>query len=103
LNFKPILEVIDGRIEPGERVRTRKKSLKRIAELAVDRIGDRRPVYMAVIHANAKEDAEQVMELIAEQVPLTDQLITGVSPTVGTHTGPGTIGTAFMAGYDYQP
>lgn len=102
LNFKPILEVIDGRIEPGERVRTRKKSLNRIVELAVEKIGDRRPVYLSVIHANAVEDAERVMEMIGEQLPLKARVVTSVAPTVGTHTGPGTIGIAYMAGYDYK-
>lgn len=101
LNFKPILEVIDGRIEPGERVRTRKKSLSRLAELAVEKIGDRRPVYMAVLHANAVEDAELILEMVAEKLPLKHRMVTDVAPTVGTHTGPGTVGVAYMAGYDY--
>ena len=102
LNFKPILEVIDGRIEPVERVRTRKKSLNRIVELAVEKIGDRRPVYLAVIHANAVEDAEMVMEMMGERLPLKARVVTSVAPTVGTHTGPGTIGIAYMAGYEYK-
>lgn len=101
LNFKPILEVIDGRIEPGERVRTRKKSLNRLAELAIERIGDKRPVYLAVIHANAAEDAEKVMEMIGEKLPLKSRVVTDVAPTVGTHTGPGTVGVVSMAGYDF--
>lgn len=101
LNFKPILEVIDGRIEPGERVRTRGKSLNRLAELAVERIGDKRPVYLAVIHANAPEDAGKVMEMIGEKLPLKSRVVTDVAPTVGTHTGPGTVGVVSMAGYDF--
>ncbi len=101
LNLKPILEVIDGRIEPAERVRTRKKSLARLAELVVERIGDKRPVYLAAIHANAIEDAEQVLEEIAAKLPLKARMVTAVAPTVGTHTGPGTVGIAYMAGYDY--
>lgn len=101
LNFKPILEVIEGRIEPAERVRTRKKSLARLAELAIERIGDAKPIYMAAIHANAPEDAEYVLEQVAERIPLKARLVTDVSPTVGTHTGPGTVGLAYMAGYDY--
>ena len=35
LNFNPILELRDGRVEAAERVRTRGKSLERIRELAV--------------------------------------------------------------------
>jgi DegV family protein with EDD domain len=102
LNFKPILEVNDGRIEPLERVRTRKKSLARLAELTIERVGDKRPVYMAAIHANAAQDAEQVLEVVAESLPLKARMVTSVAPTVGTHTGPGTVGIAYMAGYEYQ-
>jgi DegV family protein with EDD domain len=101
LNFKPILEVIDGRIEPVERVRTRKKSLARLVELVIERIGDRRPVYLATLHANAMQDAQYLMEQIASELPLKSRVVTAVSPTVGTHTGPGTVGIAYMAGYDF--
>ena len=102
LNFKPILEVIDGRIEPAERVRTRKKSLARLVELAVERTGGKTPVYMAALHANAKEDAENLLDMVGEKLELKDTVLTDVSPTVGTHTGPGTVGLAFMAGYDFN-
>lgn len=102
LNFKPILEIKDGRIEARERIRTRKKSLHRLADLAIEQIGSQRPVYLAILHANAVEDAELVQELIADKVPLKSRIVTSVSPTVGTHTGPGTIGVAWMAGYDFK-
>jgi len=101
LNLKPLLQVVDGQIEPAENVRTRKKSLNRLAELAIERIGDQRPIYMAAIHANALEDAEMVLEQISKKLPLKDQIVTPVAPTVGTHTGPGTVGIVYMAGYDY--
>ncbi|MEJ2512260.1 MAG: DegV family protein [Anaerolineales bacterium] len=101
LNLKPLLQVVDGQIEPAENVRTRKKSLSRLADLAVERIGDQRPIYMAAIHANALEDAEMVLEQVSKQLPLKEQIVTNVAPTVGTHTGPGTVGIAYMAGYDY--
>lgn len=101
LNFKPIMEVIDGRIEPVERVRTRKKSLTRLVELAVEKIGDKQPVYIATLHANARDEAEQLMEMCSAALDLKGSVITEVSPTVGTHTGPGTLGLVFMAGYDF--
>lgn len=103
LNFKPILEVIDGRIEPAERVRTRKKSLSRLVELAAEKIGDKKPVYLAALHANAREEAEQLMEMCSAEMDLVDSVITDVAPTVGTHTGPGTLGLAYMAGYEFHP
>jgi len=102
LNLKPILQVVDGAIEPAENVRTRKKSLARLADMIIERIGDSRPIYMAAIHANALEDAEAVLEMIGEKLPLKARMVTSVAPTVGTHTGPGTVGIAYMAGFDYE-
>lgn len=101
LNFKPIMDVQDGRIEALERVRTRKKALARIAELAVERVKDDAPMYVAVIHANAADAAKEVLDMILAEVSPEESLITFVSPAVGTHTGPGTIGICTMAGYQY--
>lgn len=101
LSLKPLLEINDGRVEPLENIRTRKKSLARIVDVAVERIGDKRPVYMAILHANAYQDAEKVLAMINSRLDCKETLITDVAPTVGTHTGPGTIGIAYMAGYDY--
>src|SRR4030043_204018 len=62
LNFKPILELRDGRVEAAERVGTRRKSLSRIVELTVDQIGKRTPVRLSSLHANAPEDATYLLD-----------------------------------------
>jgi DegV family protein with EDD domain len=99
LNLKPLLTVQDGRIEPLERVRTRNKALARLAELAVEQLQGKSPVYVAAIHANSREAAEQVLGMVTAHVKADQTLITDVSPAVGTHTGPGTVGIAYLAGY----
>lgn len=98
LNIKPILEVRGGRIEAVERVRTRKKSLLRLIELVSERIGDRQPVRLASLHANAHDDAMEVFEEARTQLKIVESVFSEVSPVVGTHAGPGTVGLAFMAG-----
>ncbi len=98
LNFKPILELRDGRVEPIERVRTRGKSLNRIVELAVQQIGSRTPVRLSTLHANAPEDARLVMEEAAARLNPIEQVFSEVSPVVGVHAGPGVVGLVYMAG-----
>jgi len=98
LNIKPILELVDGRVEGIERVRTRKKSLQRLVELVEERIDGREPVRLSALHANAEDDAKEVLELAKSRIPHVESLLTEVSPVVGTHAGPGTVGLAFMAG-----
>ena len=98
LNFKPILEVQHGAIEAAGRVRTRKKSLQRLVELVEERVGGRTPLRLATLHANAHEEARALLEQVAPQMSAEESVFSEVSPVVGTHTGPGTIGIAFMAG-----
>jgi DegV family protein with EDD domain len=98
LNIKPILEVTGGRVEAIERVRTRSKSLNRLVEIIEERIGGRKPVRLATLHANAPEDARMLLDMANARLNATESIISEVSPVVGTHAGPGTVGLAFMAG-----
>lgn len=98
LNIKPILEVQDGVVEGVERVRTRKKSLARLIELVEQRVSGRKPLRLATLHANAQEEAHQLLKEAAELLQAEETVFSEVSPVVGTHTGPGTIGLAYMAG-----
>lgn len=98
LNIKPILEVQDGKVEAVERVRTRKKSLNRLVELIEDRAGGRKPVRLATLHANAAEEAKVLLDETSQRLDAVESVFTEVSPVVGTHAGPGTVGLAFMAG-----
>ncbi|MEX2161764.1 MAG: DegV family protein [Anaerolineales bacterium] len=98
LNLKPILEVMDGKLEAVERVRTKAKALDRLVELLVERVGGRKPVRLVALHANAPEDAKMLLAEGAKRLQPIETALSEVSPAVGTHTGPGTVGFAFMAG-----
>ena len=98
LNFKPILELRDGRVEAIERVRTRGKSLSRIVELAVEQIGARTPVRLSTLHANAPEDAKLVLQEASARLNPVETIFSEVSPVVGVHAGPGVVGIVYMAG-----
>lgn len=98
LNIKPILEVTGGRVEAVERVRTRQKSLERLLELTEERIAHRQPVRLATLHAQSPEDARTLLEMGKQRFGAVEHIFSEVSPVVGTHTGPGTVGLAFMAG-----
>jgi DegV family protein with EDD domain len=98
LNIKPVLEVQDGRLEAVERVRTRKKVMRRIAELAAERIGTNQPVRISALHANSAEDARMLLEEASELLNPVESFLSEVSPAIGVHTGPGTIGLCWYAG-----
>lgn len=98
LNIKPILEVTGGKVEGIEKVRTRKKSLNRLVELLDERIAGRQPVRLATLHANAEADAQECLNMAIERFNPIETVFSTVSPAIGTHAGPGTVGLAFMAG-----
>lgn len=98
LSLKPILEVVEGEFLGLERVRTHRKALDRLVDLLEERIGGRSPVHLAVLHANSIDVARQLLNQASSRVNPVETLIAEVSPAVGAHLGPGTVGLAFMAG-----
>lgn len=99
LNLKPILELQDGVLEPVDRVRTRSKATARLLDLLEERIDGRPNVRLAVLHAAAEPDARALLELAAERVRPVEQVFSEVSPVVGAHVGPGTLGMCFSVEY----
>ena len=98
LNMKPILAIQDGRVEGIERIRTKAKAQDRVLELTLEKVAGRTPVRLATLHANAAEDARALLTRAEQALNPVESIFTEVSPTVGTHAGPGTVGLAFMAG-----
>lgn len=98
LNLKPILAIQEGRVEGIERIRTKSKAQDRVLELCIEKVNRRTPVRLATLHANAAEDAKALLTRAEQALKPIESIFTEVSPTVGTHAGPGTVGLAFMAG-----
>lgn len=98
LNLKPILAIQDGKVEGIERIRTKNKAHDRILELTIEHVNQRSPVHLATLHANAAEDARELLTRAEQALKPVESVFTEVSPTVGTHAGPGTVGLAFLAG-----
>jgi fatty acid kinase fatty acid binding subunit len=98
LNMKPILAIQDGRVEGIERIRTKAKAHDRVLALTIEKVAGRTPVRLATLHANAAEDARALLTRAEQALNPVESIFTEVSPTVGTHAGPGTVGLAFMAG-----
>jgi DegV family protein with EDD domain len=98
LNLKPILGLRDGRIEAEDRVRTKSKALDRVLELVAKDVSGKSNIRLATVHANAEAEAVQLLERAAREVGAIETVVASLSPVVGAHTGPGTVGLAFMAG-----
>lgn len=97
LQLKPILEVTGGRVEAIERVRTKKKAHARLVELLTERTRGSGSVKLATLHANALDDAAALLADAETVLGNVDETVfSEVSPVVGTHAGPGTVGLAYI-------
>jgi len=95
LNLKPILTLKDGKVEGMERIRTKSKAHDRLMELVLERVKGKSNVRLATLHANAPEDAKSLLDRTAAKANAVETIFTEVSPVIGTHTGPGTVGLAY--------
>ena len=98
LNMKPILALRDGRVEALDRVRTKSKALDRLLELVSSDVRGQPNVHLATLHANAEQEARLLLERASRELNAVESVLSSVSPVVGTHAGPGTVGLAYMAG-----
>ncbi|MGA2502466.1 MAG: DegV family protein [Anaerolineales bacterium] len=98
LNIKPILELRDGRIESVEKVRTKSKAIDRMTDLVAEKVAGLTPVRLATLHANAENEARTALNAASLRLQPIESIFASVSPVIGTHAGPGTIGLAYMAG-----
>ena len=98
LNMKPILALRDGRVEAEDRVRTKSKALDRIFELVAADVRGKSNIHIATLHADAEAEAAQLLERATRELGAIESVLASVSPVVGAHAGPGTVGLAYMAG-----
>lgn len=99
INVKPVLHVDnEGRLIPLNNVRGRKKALISLVDQMEDRLKDysyNNDIFF-ISHGDCLEDAEFVADLVKDRFGINDSLIYYVSPTIGAHSGPGTVALFFM-------
>lgn len=95
LQVKPILHFVDKVIVPFEKIRTRKKAIKRIMELLEEEASKGDKLRVAFIHSNDEQTATQLRDEFSEKFPSIDTTIAYIGPVIGTHLGEGTISAAW--------
>lgn len=98
LKIKPILQIVDGKIEAAGSAVTRKKALEKMINLVEEGIAGRTPVRISPFHALDEETAQYLEDLCKQRFGPVESIISEVSPVVGAHVGPGTVSIAYMAG-----
>lgn len=98
LNLKPILTVAEGKVEAVERVRTKTKAIERLIEIITEKTAGQSPIRIASLHANAEPEAREMLGKLQQRLQPIETIPSTVSPVIGTHIGPGTVGAAYIAG-----
>ncbi len=97
LEVKPILTILDGKLQLLERVRTQGKAWARTVEVAVEACGGKKIERMAIIHVNALEAAQQFEKLVQAALPCPAEIMyIEMNPGLSIHSGAGLVGTVFV-------
>ncbi|ETB70895.1 hypothetical protein A943_12630 [Bacillus sp. CPSM8] len=95
LNIKPLLHVEDGKLVPLEKIRGKKKLLKRMIELMKERSVDLSGQTVGISHGDDEETAEEVKRMIEAEFQPGEIVVNMVGSAVGAHSGPGTLAVFF--------
>lgn len=95
LQIKPILHLLDGKVELLEKARGRKAAIDRILELLDQDQKERGMSQIMVLHVSAVQKAAELAQIIKARHG-RDAAITSIGPVIGMHAGPGTVGLVYV-------
>jgi len=95
LNIKPLIGMEDGVIVSLGQARSWRQAYAKIADMVQESVGASR-VKIAYVHAAAQDKVKKLSYLMEERVDVAESLVAELSPALGVHTGPGTIGVCYF-------
>lgn len=97
INIKPVLHVDnEGHLTSVCNVRGRKKALLKLVDIMGEHIEGYQNDIIFISHGDCPEDAQFVADQIKEKFGIDNFLIDYVSPTIGAHSGPGTVALFYL-------
>lgn len=100
IQIKPVLHINEeGKLVPVAKVRGRKKAMSTLIENMEQLLGSYKDqqVFIGIIHGDCEEDAKKLAQLIKEEFGYDNFVIEPIGPSIGAHTGPGTMGLIYLA------
>ena len=99
INLKPVLHINDeGKLVAIAKVRGRKKSLSAMISNMEAKIGSfkDKQIFIGILHGDCEEDAKMLRDMVVEKFGYDNFLIEPIGPSIGAHSGPGTLGLVFL-------
>ena len=96
LNIKPLIGMEDGVIVPLGTARSRNQAYRTIADMVEKAVGAGGKIKIAYVHAAALEEAQKLRELVEARLQVVEGVFAELSPALGVHSGPGTVGVCYF-------
>jgi DegV family protein with EDD domain len=100
LQVKPVLHFDNKVIVPFEKIRTRKKAMKRMVDLLGVDASSGQEYQAVIIHANREEEAKEWRTELSAMYPNVEFTIGYFGAVIGTHLGEGSMGMGWMKKLD---
>lgn len=96
LDVKPLLIVDnEGKLEVVKKIRGRKKAIRELLD-ELQFIKNPEEQTLFINHGDCLKDAEQLKEMVLNEVNVKDVVINHIGPIIGSHTGPGMLCLVFL-------
>lgn len=96
LQMKPILQLVNGRTEPFENQRTKRRAVARILELVSLDCPHNDNSFVAIMHGDVQEEATELAENLKSVLGVTEVKIYDLPPAILVHAGPGVIAVSYF-------
>ena len=96
LQIKPILTLVDGRVEQHAKERTFSRALDHLKSLVLDEYPADVEGYLSIMHAGTPELAGELSAFFSANLNITPPVISYIPPAIITHAGPGSIAVGFF-------
>lgn len=98
LNVKPIIHMNDeGKLVSFGKQRGRLAGLTFLADNLAKKIDMAQCPRVCISHSDCMADAEKLIGMVREKTSVTDFTVSDIGPTIGAHTGAGTIAIYYFA------
>ncbi len=96
LQVKPILTIKNGRAEPVDQQRTKRRALARIKELVHTECPRNEEAFITVMYGDAKDEAVAFAEDLKTELGFSEIPVMWLPSAILVHAGPGTMAVSFF-------
>jgi DegV family protein with EDD domain len=96
LDIKPIISMRNGEIIPLGQGRSRNRVYAMMIDKLEQVVGANGKIKVAYVHAAALDEAVRLKTMVEKRLACVESLICELTPALGVHTGPGTVGFCFF-------